>query len=515
MIRPCQRYLRILRTAVGSSGSKNFSWYTDESKATCNLMMASFKNLADSTPGLSVLAREEQGFIEAVSGRAFNSRGIPSDANDDRLPDAVLNATTVKAVQAVIKYCASSLFKVAVRSGGHSWDTSWLHGRGTVILDVGDMATLQVDTVNKTATCGPGVRDIISKLPDGLFFPCGHCNGVPLGGYLLGGGFGLGGAKYGMASMLVKSVEAVLASGEIIVANSSGKSDRDKALFNLLKGGYSGFPGVITSFTVQLFPTPVVLMGVFFFELKDWRRPLEALLDMQWKGEDDVANIESTLCFCHSPPPVAEATGIAQIAMANVMVWGDTEEEAHILFAKYTKDISDTMIPPKEPKVVTPEEVTKIIGQMYPPKARFAPHAFLGDESVCNMSYADVATLFEPIADMYLNSPPPPPSSTVIVPLHPGLQDKYDLAFGVLPSLLVLSLAVYQDEEMDDLMESKLKVSHQALLSDSRFKTEMAEGKVSMTGASACFTDDAFATVQKQIQMLDPKGVFAGFHGKM
>jgi hypothetical protein len=58
--------------------------------------------------------------------------------------------------------------------------------------DVGDMATLQVDMVNKTATCGPGVRDIISKLPDGLLFPCGHCNGVPLGGYLkmLGGGFG-------------------------------------------------------------------------------------------------------------------------------------------------------------------------------------------------------------------------------------------------------------------------------------------------------------------------------------
>jgi hypothetical protein len=60
------------------------------------------------------------------------------------------------------------------------------------VMHVGDMATLQVDMVNKTATCGPGVRDITSKLPDGLLFPCGHCNGVPLGGYLkmLGGGFG-------------------------------------------------------------------------------------------------------------------------------------------------------------------------------------------------------------------------------------------------------------------------------------------------------------------------------------
>jgi hypothetical protein len=47
-------------------------------------------------------------------------------------PDAVLNnATTVKAVQAVIKYCASSSFKVAVQFGGQSWETSWLHGRGS------------------------------------------------------------------------------------------------------------------------------------------------------------------------------------------------------------------------------------------------------------------------------------------------------------------------------------------------------------------------------------------------
>ena len=477
--------------------------------------MASFKNLADSTPGLSAVAREEQGFLETVSGRAFNSRGIPSEANDDRLPDAVLNATTVKAVQAVVKYCRSNSLKIAVRSGGHSWDTAWLRGRGTVILDVGDMTKVQVDTVNKTATCGPGVKDILSQLPDGLFFPCGHCNGVPLGGYLLGSGFGLGGAKYGMASTLVKSVEVVLASGEIIEASSTGETDRDKALFNLLKGGYSGFPGVITSFTVQLFPTPVALMGAFFFDLKDWRRPLEAVLDMQWKGEDDVANIESSVCLCYSPPPLAEATGVAQIAMANVMVWGDTEEEARSLYTKYTKNISNTMIPPEEPKFATPEEVTTVIGQMYPPKARYSSQAFLGDESACNMSYTDLETLMEPIVDMYLNSPPPPPSHTLIVPIHPGLQEEnHDLAFGFSPSLLTISLAIYQDDDMDSVMEMKLKDSHQALFDDSRFKTEMPEGNVTWTGASACFSDEAFATAQDQIQMLDPTGVFAGFHGK-
>lgn len=89
--------------------------------------MSSLKALVSDTPGLSLVSRDDEpGFLEAISNRAFNSRGIPTNVNDQRLPNAVLTATTVEAVQAAVTYCASESLKLAVRSGGHSWHTSWL-----------------------------------------------------------------------------------------------------------------------------------------------------------------------------------------------------------------------------------------------------------------------------------------------------------------------------------------------------------------------------------------------------
>lgn len=504
--------------AYVNSRRKRLGSISDESKekddgARTIAMTPLFTLLAESTLGLSVVTRDEPGFIEEVSGRAFNSRGIPTDSNDDRLPDAVLTATTVEAVQASVKFCASNSLKIAVRSGGHSWHTSWLHGRKSVILDVGDMASVAVDTNGKTATCGPGTKNITEQLPDGLFFPSGHCHGVPLAGYILGGGFGLAFTKYGMASTLVKSVEAVLASGEVIVANETSDSEQEQALFNLLKGSYSGFPAVVTSFTLQLVPAPVALMGMFCFELKDWRRALEATLDMQWKGEDDdVTSIETTLSLGYAPPHISQATNVAQAAMIVVTVWGDTEEESRSLYAKYTKNIGDTLIPPEEPKIVKPEEMTKAIGELYPPKARYATQAFLGDESLYNMKYAHLETLLEPVVDMHLYNPVPPPSHSIIVPIHPRLHEKNDLCIGFSPSMQVNSLAIYQDKGLDSVMERKLKDSHLSLQDSSSFKTGMAEGNVRQSGASKCFSKEAFATIQQQIRLLDPYGVFAGFH---
>lgn len=477
---------------------------------------SSLTSLAKDTPGLTVVTREEPGFVEAVSGRAYNARGIPSDANDPKLPDAVVTATCVEAVQAAVKFCSSNKTKIAVRSGGHSWHTSWLHGEGSIILDVGDMDTVEYDAETKSVTFGPGAKDMLEKIPNDVFYPCGHCPGVPAGGFILGGGVGLGFPKYGWTSMLVTGIQAVLASGQVVEASSAGTSEQEVALFNCLRGSYSGFPAVITSFTVKLPPAPVVLMGAFFFPISEWRRALKAVLDIQWKGDEDVSSLETTMMLGYAPPPLAEATGVSQVAMVIVNVFSDTEEEARSLYSKYSKDITGTLVPPEEPNVVQPVDVTKAIGQSYPPNARYSPQGFVADETLYESSYADIEELLEPIVDMHVNDPLPPPSHTLVGPTHPRLKvDQHknqDLAFGFAPSLLILSFAIYQDETLDTVMEAKLKDSHEKLLSNDHFMTEMAEGHVGMTGASKCFTDTAFATVQEQIQLLDPSGAFAGFH---
>jgi len=162
---------------------------------------------------------------------------------------------------------------------------------------------------------------------------------------------GLGFHKHSATAITVKSVQAVLATGEAVEASKAGDSEQEKALFHLLRGSYSGFPAVITKFTVKLLPAPVVLLGMFFFELKEWRRALHAILDLQWKGEEDVASIESTLNLCYAPPPMAESTDVDKVAMIVINIWSETEEDARSLYSKYTKGITDTMVPPEEPKL--------------------------------------------------------------------------------------------------------------------------------------------------------------------
>lgn len=481
-------------------------------------MTSSLHTLAQDTPGLTVVTRDESGFIQAVEGRAFNLRGIPSDAgNEEKMPNAVLTATRVEAVQAAVEYCSKNSLKIAVRSGGHSWHTSWLHGKGSVLLDVGDMNDVIVDESSRTATIGPGAKNVLDKIPDNLFYPAGHCPGVPAAGFLLGGGFGLGAPRYGMTCMLVNRIQAVLASGEVVEASKTGASEQERALFNLMKGSYSGFPAVVTSFTVELQPAPVVLMGAFFFRLTEWRSVLKKVLDLQWKGDSDASNIEAVLMMGFAPPPLAEATGVSKVAMLILVIWGDSEQGARSLYDKYTKDIPPTLVPPDEPNVVTPVEVTQAIGQSYPAKARYASQGFVGDESLFELSsYEEIEALLEPVVDMHLTeSILPPPSHTIVFPLHPRLQSEQhkqeDLAFGFTPSLGVLSYAIYQDNELDIVMETTLKDSHQQFVNQEGFKTEMSEGHVAMTGPNKCFMDSAFATVQEQIRLLDPSGVFAGF----
>ena len=196
-----------------------------------------------SVPGLSVVCSDEPDFFAAVLRQAFNPR-IPSE----RLPDAVVRATTVAAIQEAVAFCATNGITVSARCGGHNWHSSWLRGKGSVVLHVGDLNEIRMGAEDNTVSTGPGAlgSDVLTKIPADKFFPCGHCSSVPVGGFVLGGGYGLGFPKYGMTSTLVQAVDVVLASGEVVHATTASSDHVSQAIMHLLKGGYSGFPAVVT-----------------------------------------------------------------------------------------------------------------------------------------------------------------------------------------------------------------------------------------------------------------------------
>ncbi|KAL3913218.1 MAG: hypothetical protein SGILL_006579, partial [Bacillariaceae sp.] len=187
-----------------------------------------FEDLS-SCDGLTVIvaaARDPQ-FLEALRSRTF-IQNFPTD--QALYPDAVMVATTTEAVQAAVKFCGKHKLRVSPRTGGHNWYSIFLQGKGTVVLDVGDLNGAEFDSETETIIAECGAKSVNTKIPQEYFFPSGHCPTVPVGGFILGGGYGIGFPKYGMACSLVKGMEVVLPSGEIRWIKESDTDDIAKTL---------------------------------------------------------------------------------------------------------------------------------------------------------------------------------------------------------------------------------------------------------------------------------------------
>jgi len=105
----------------------------------------------------------------------------------------------------------------------------------------------------KTIIIGPGVRteDFMKQVLDGNGYSSVVANaaGVGMGGFVLGGGYGLQSRMYGLAIDNVQSLQVVLASGEL----KEVKEGDD--LFWALLGAGGGNTGVVTSMEYQVYPS--------------------------------------------------------------------------------------------------------------------------------------------------------------------------------------------------------------------------------------------------------------------
>ena len=138
------------------------------------------------------------------------------------LSDVVVQAQNEQDVVSAVRLARQRGFKVAVRSGGHSWAAAFLRDGG-MLIDVSRMRSFTVDSASRTASLQPGLLGTElnrSLRQHDLFFPTGHCMTVGLGGFLLQGGFGWNSRLWGPACVSVTSVDVVTAEGELVHADA-------------------------------------------------------------------------------------------------------------------------------------------------------------------------------------------------------------------------------------------------------------------------------------------------------
>ena len=212
-----------------------------------------------------VIYRGQRGF--AAASHVFNERF------DYVTPGAVARPLDTNDVSAAVKWCVAKGVSLRARSGGHSYAGYSVLGNG-VVLDLRNIHNVNVDRRAGTATIGAGAQliDVYTALAaHGATIPAGSCPSVCVGGHALGGGMGLAGRNFGLASDHIVGARIVTADGRI--HNVSPRSDPD--LLWALKGGGGGNFGVVTQLTMKLQRMPRT--AAYFFVDWPWSSASEAL----------------------------------------------------------------------------------------------------------------------------------------------------------------------------------------------------------------------------------------------
>jgi FAD/FMN-containing dehydrogenase len=197
----------------------------------------------------TIVWRCDDGYEDARCGPIFNER-VP-----DRHPDAILFAESIADVQAGVRLARERGLRVGVRSGGHSWG-AWGLRDGALLVDLSRLTELSLAEDGETAIVGPGVRGGLQLAPflrqRGRAFPGGHCPRVGVSGYILQGGQGWNGRKWGWACESVVAMDVVTADGELVHASENENSD----LLWAARGAGPGYFAVVVRWYLRTYPAP-------------------------------------------------------------------------------------------------------------------------------------------------------------------------------------------------------------------------------------------------------------------
>ncbi|RCL77257.1 MAG: FAD-binding oxidoreductase [Flavobacteriales bacterium] len=168
-----------------------------------------------------------------------------------KIPALIALCANTEGVAEAIGFARKQGLKVAVKSGGHSFEnfSSINDGMQINLSLMNEVRWIDEKTVKIQPSCT--LREMYDAiLPKGRMIPAGSCGGVGVGGITLGGGYGFFARKFGLTCDLVS---------EATFVDGNGKTHHVKKgddLMWALKGGGNGNFGVVTDFTFKTFPAP-------------------------------------------------------------------------------------------------------------------------------------------------------------------------------------------------------------------------------------------------------------------
>jgi alkanesulfonate monooxygenase SsuD/methylene tetrahydromethanopterin reductase-like flavin-dependent oxidoreductase (luciferase family)/FAD/FMN-containing dehydrogenase len=267
--------------------------------------------------GPKALALRREGIDYEALPRALRPKAIePGDTAYNRVrstylrtgaPGLVLQPESVDEVVAALGFGREQEVPLAIRSGGHG-----ISGRSTndggIVIDLGRLDRIDVlDPQSGRTRVGPGARwgHVGRALaPHGLALSSGDYGDVGVGGLATAGGLGFLGRKFGLTIDRVAAAEVVLGDGSVVRADGHTNPD----LFWALRGAGGNF-GIVTSFELEAYHVPAVVLSTMTFDAGDTASLLE-----RWGELVEAAPRELTsflyLYAQRGAPPVARLLNV-------------------------------------------------------------------------------------------------------------------------------------------------------------------------------------------------------------
>ncbi|MFD3506676.1 FAD-binding oxidoreductase [Nocardia sp. NPDC058666] len=258
----------------------------------------------------------EQGFDEESMGLNRAAAAQPA---------AVVAAVDERDVVAAVQLATAQGRPLGVLATGHG---PTVPAQDAVLVNTRRMSNVEVDAERGTAWVEAGARwrqVLESTTGHGLAPLNGSSPNVGAVGYLVGGGAGLLGRRFGFAADHVRRLRMVTADGRL--REVTAESDPD--LFWAVRGGNDNF-GVVVGMEIELFPVSRLYGGGLYFAGESTDEVMRAYAEWTRHVPEDMA---SSVLLAHNPdiPEVPAPLRGRFVTHVRIAYSGTDGQGAHLL----------------------------------------------------------------------------------------------------------------------------------------------------------------------------------------
>jgi len=440
------------------------------------------------------LTREAADFGRQVADLVFNALPL------DRAPDAVVRPRTEDEVVAVVRAARAAGQKVSVLSGGHNWIAAPVH-EGGVLIDMGAFDRIEVDAASRTALVGTAApTGVVAETlaAAGFAFPTGHCGLPGIGGFVLGGGFGLNVGSWKPACFSLRGVRVVTAAGELVVASEAELPE----LLWMARGAGPAFPGVVTALELDLRDRPAdTRISSWVFDLDDLAAVTRWVNEVSPELPSDVE--VAVVALGPDRPDHPPSDGFPDHVVAvEAIVFAGSPDEARAAVAPLAGGATVESLAHADLEPVAYEEVHKGFDAMCHDGDRYLADTFWTD-----VDLESLASLEEAI-----RSAPSGKSVVMAEMLANGGKFGFaaeDAAYSIDAKTLVMAYAIWDDPAADEANRAWHADVRELVepISMGHFVNE-ADLSVGSGRLARCFTPANWKRLVELRQKWDPEGVF-------